>query len=121
MVQAGRVLQQHNALKWELLGLSMLRHAVFSAQFVLIMYAFGMNLSWDLLLAVWITYFVMTLIPSPLFGKLLLRENAALWVIGTLTTDQSVILLSSVIVWFINLSIPALLGGIIWLRWRPLK
>lgn len=121
MFQAGRVLQQHHILKWELLGLSIIRHAVFSVQFVLVMYAFGIELSWDLLLAVWITYFVMTLIPSPLFGKLLLRENAALWVIGSLDVDQGIILLSSVIIWFINLSIPALLGGIIWLRWRPLK
>jgi len=121
MTHAARVLEQHQSLKWELLLLSLVRHFVFSMQFALIMYAFGLDFNLDLIYAVWITYFVMTLLPSPLFGKLLLRESAALLVIGTLSDNSTVILLSSVILWFINLSIPALLGGIIWLKWRPLK
>ncbi len=121
MTHAARVLEQHQGLKWELLILSLLRHAVFSLQFALIMYSFGFDLNMDLIYAVWITYFVTTLIPSPLFGKLLLRESAALLVIGSLSDNSTAILLSSVILWFINLSIPALLGGIIWLKWRPLK
>lgn len=121
MSHAARVLEQHHSLKWELLLLSLFRHFVFSMQFALIMYAFGMDFNLDLVYAVWITYFVMTLLPSPLFGKLLIRESAALLVIGTLSNNSSIILLSSIILWFINLSIPALLGGIIWLKWRPLK
>lgn len=121
MSHAARILKQHQALKWELLLLSLLRHFVFSLQFALIMYAFGFELNLDLIYAVWITYFVMTLVPSPLFGKLLLRESAALLVIGSLSDNATVILLSSVILWFINLSIPAILGGVIWLKWRPLN
>jgi uncharacterized membrane protein YbhN (UPF0104 family) len=121
MTHAARVLEQHHSLKWELLLLSLLRHFVFSMQFALVMYAFGLDFNLDLIYAVWITYFVMTLLPSPLFGKLLIRESAALLVIGTLSDNSTVILLSSVILWFINLSIPALLGGIIWLKWRPLN
>ena len=121
MTHAARVLKEHHSLKWELLILSLFRHFVFSMQFALIMFAFGISFNKDLIFAVWITYFVMTLIPSPLFGKLLLRESAALLVIGTLSDNSTVILLSSIILWFINLSIPAILGGIIWLKWRPLK
>lgn len=121
MTHSARVLKEHHSLKWELLLLSLLRHFVFSMQFALIMFAFGIPFNSDLIYAVWITYFVMTLIPSPLFGKLLIRESAALLVIGTLSDNSTVILLSSVILWFINLSIPAILGGIIWLKWRPLK
>lgn len=121
MSHAARILEQHHGLKWELLLLSLARHFVFSMQFTLIMYAFGFEFNMNLIYAVWITYFLMTLIPSPLFGKLLLRETAALLVIGTLSDNSTVILLSSVILWFINLSIPALLGAIIWLKWRPLK
>jgi uncharacterized membrane protein YbhN (UPF0104 family) len=121
MSHAARILKQHQALKWELLLLSLLRHFVFSLQFALIMYAFGFELNLDLIYAVWITYFVTTLVPSPLFGKLLLRESAALLVIGSLSDNATVILLSSVILWFINLSIPAILGGVIWLKWRPLN
>lgn len=121
MNHAARILEQHHGLKWELLLLSLARHFVFSMQFALIMYAFGFEFNMDLIYAVWITYFIMTLVPSPLFGKLLLRESAALLVIGTLSENSTVILLSSVIVWFINLTIPALMGAIIWLKWRPMK
>lgn len=120
MGHAARILKQHHNLKWELLIFSLFRHIVFSLQFALIMYGFGFDFNLDLIYAVWITYFVMTLLPSPLFGKLLLRESAALLVIGTLSDNSTAILLSSVILWFINLSIPAILGGIIWLKWRPL-
>jgi uncharacterized membrane protein YbhN (UPF0104 family) len=121
MSHAARILEQHQNLKWELLLLSLMRHFVFSMQFALIMYSFGFELNMDLMYAVWITYFITTIIPSPLFGKLLMRESAALLVIGTLSDNSTAILLSSVILWFINLSIPAILGGVIWLKWRPLN
>lgn len=121
MSHAARILKQHHNLKWELLIFSLFRHIIFSLQFALIMYAFGFDFNLDLIYAVWITYFATTLLPSPLFGKLLLRESAALLVIGTLSDNSTAILLSSVILWFINLSIPAILGGIIWLKWRPLN
>lgn len=121
MDHAARILKEHHNLKWELLIYSLLRHAVFSTQFVLTLYAFGIPINGQLFYAVWITYLIMTLIPSPLLGKLLIRESVALFVIGAMSINSSVILLSTVLIWFINLSIPAIIGGIIWLKWKPLQ
>jgi uncharacterized membrane protein YbhN (UPF0104 family) len=121
MEHAARILKEHHNLKWELLIYSLLRHAVFSTQFVLTLYAFGIPINGQLFYAVWITYLIMTLIPSPLLGKLLIRESVALFVIGAMSINSSTILLSTVLIWFINLSIPAIIGGIIWLKWKPLQ
>jgi hypothetical protein len=100
---------------------SLLRHAVFSTQFALTLYAFGIAISVQLFFAVWVTYLIMTLIPSPLIGKLLIRESVALFVLGAMSINSTAILMSTVIIWFINLSIPAIIGGVIWLKWKPLN
>lgn len=121
MEHAALVLQRNHQLKWQLLGLSLLRHSIFSIQYVLILSAFTIPVNQELLYAVWTVYFLMTLAPSIAFGKLLVRENIAVFVLAGLIPNSAVILSCSLILWFINLSLPALLGGIIWLRWKPSK
>lgn len=120
MEHAARILKEHQNLKWQLLLYSLIRHAVFSTQFALTLYAFGIEINMQLFFAVWVTYLIMTLIPSPLIGKLLIRESVALFVLGAMSINSTAILMSSVLIWFINLSIPAIIGGIIWLKWKPL-
>lgn len=121
MRHAAMVLEKQHQLKWQLFGLSVLRHGVFSFQYVLILSAFTIPITWELLYAVWTIYFLMTLAPSAAFGKLLVRENITLLVLGGLISNSAVIMSCSLILWFINLSLPALLGGIIWLKWKPSK
>jgi uncharacterized membrane protein YbhN (UPF0104 family) len=121
MEHAARILKEHHNLKWQLILYSLLRHVVFSTQFALTLYAFGIEINAQLFFAVWVTYLIMTLIPSPLIGKLLIRESVALFVLGALSINSTTILMSTVIIWFINLSIPAIIGGIIWLKWKPLN
>lgn len=115
------VLERNHGLKWQLLGLSILRHVVFSVQYVLILSAFALPFSLELFFAVWTIYFLMTLAPSMAFGKLLVRENVAVLVLGGLIPNAALILSCSLILWFINLSLPAILGGLIWLKWKPGK
>jgi hypothetical protein len=76
------VLERNHGLKWQLLGLSILRHVVFSVQYVLILSAFALPFSLEIFFAVWTIYFLMTLAPSMAFGKLLVRENVAVLVLG---------------------------------------
>ena len=121
MLHAANVLEKKHQMKWQLLGLSIARHCIFSFQYVLILSAFTIPITWELLFAVWTIYFLMTLAPSAAFGKLLVRENVTLFVLGSLIPNSAVIISCSLILWFINLSLPALLGGIIWLKWKPSK
>jgi uncharacterized membrane protein YbhN (UPF0104 family) len=121
MEHAARILKEHHDLKWQLLLYSLLRHAVFSSQFALTLYAFGIEITQNLFFAIWVTYRITTLIPSPLVGKLLIRESVALFVLSAVAINENTILVSTVLIWFINLSIPAIIGGIIWLKWKPLN
>lgn len=121
MSHATRILADKSNLKWHLLGYSLARYLVFSAQFVLVLYAFNIEITTQIWLAVWLTYFIMTLVPSPLFSKILIRENAALFVFGALHINEYSILISTLLLWFINLGIPAIIGGIIWLKWKPIS
>ncbi len=118
---SAEVLERNHSMKWQLLGYSILRHVVFSSQYVLILSAFTIPVNANMLFAVWTIYFLMTLMPSVAFGKLLVRENVAVLVLSGLIANSAVILSCSLVLWFINLSLPAILGGLIWLKWKPSK
>jgi uncharacterized membrane protein YbhN (UPF0104 family) len=121
MEHSAVVLDKNQRMKWQLLLLSMMRHTVFSVQYVLILSAFTIPLTLNLVFGVWTIYFLMTLAPSLAFGKLLVRENVAVFVLAGLIPNSAIILSCSLILWFINLSLPAILGGVIWYKWNPKK
>jgi hypothetical protein len=89
---------------------SFLRHFVFSLQYFLLLLAFGLHLDLESIFYIWQIYFWSTLIPSLWFGKLFIRESVALWILGQITTQTEIVLLSSVTLWFINQVVPALIG-----------
>lgn len=91
---------------------SYLRYMVFVLQFVLVLTAFSnYPNSSELLLAIAVVYLLMTVTPSVFFGKLLVREAAALFVLSTLSISNPVILISGFVLWFINLALPSLVGA----------
>lgn len=98
-------------LKLRIIGLSALRYLVFVTQYVLLLMAFKQNQSWDLLFAhVMVVYLLMTLIPALFFGKLFVREAAALLVLSAAGVPDAVILLTGFVLWFVNIALPSLAG-----------
>jgi hypothetical protein len=89
---------------------SLLRHGIFSLQYWLLLKAFGLEISWEWFGWIWQVFFWSTLIPSLWFGKLFIRESMALLILAPLTTEPSVILFASLILWVINQIVPALVG-----------
>lgn len=94
----------------EQLGLSVVRHGIFSLQFFLMLGAFGFPLELKHLFYVWQLYFMSTLIPSLWFGKLLIRESVALWMFGAYPQYLNEVLAASVSLWVLNQGFPALIG-----------
>src|SRR5690554_1640241 len=90
--------------------LSSLRYLIFSFQFLLRLMAFGEPFSLLLLAGVFFTYLVSTLIPSFVFGKLLIRETSGLVILSFVVENEMVIIVSSLLLWLINLGIPSLIG-----------
>lgn len=102
-----------NSLKLAVLGLSTLRYFIFVIQYGLLLIAFNQLHFWPVLLAhISVVYLLMTLIPSLFFGKLFVREAAALLVLSHLAIPDAVIILSGFLLWFINIALPSLAGAV---------
>lgn len=96
-----------------LLALSVLRYLCFVLQFSLLIIAFGGLYSQELIAGICLVFLITTLTPNLLFGKLMIRESVALFVLGNFVFPLSSVLFASVTLWVINLGIPALIGYVI--------
>ena len=113
-VYHSRELLKGNPLyRWEMIGYSMLRFVIFTLQFSLVIYSFGQEYSFELILSIWQVYLITLIIPSLFFGKLGVKEMAALAILSPLGMNEFSILFTSLIIWFVNSLTPALVGLII--------
>lgn len=111
-----RNLQRRRAFRWKILGLSMLRHAVFTLQFSLMLSAFGEDFSFQNMLWIWQFYLWLTLAPSLFLGKLAIRESVAIWVLAAAGMGELTIVISSFLIWVFNLLLPTVIGLFIFKR-----
>lgn len=112
-----RAQSMDSAIKWQILGLSLIRYLVFLTQFVLLLWCLEVDVSWALLTAATaVVHLITTLIPSLLFGKLFVREASALFVLTELDLSAAVIVGAVFIIWVINIGIPGMIGGSILMR-----
>ncbi len=94
-----------------MLGYSFLRYAVFTVQYYLILYAFGVHLSssteWALIP---VCFLLASAIPTLVFSELGVRGSVALFVFGVVSANDLAIVSASITLWLINVCIPALIG-----------
>lgn len=97
-----------------LLGLSLLRNATFTTQYLILLYGIGMTVEWEVALAmVWLIFFVKSFIPAWTITELGIRETIAIAVLGFVAVPASIAFAATFLLYIINLIIPALIG----LRW----
>lgn len=113
-----RHVQEENIqLKVIILFLSVIRYLVFLLQFYILLLAFDVEGSVEVLIpAIALVFLVTTIIPSFFFGKLFVREAAALFVLSAFGVETPVILASAFILWMINLAFPAMLGAYVLIK-----
>lgn len=96
-----------------LLGFSVARYMIFTCQFTILLASMNEDLS---VVPIWmgvsLTYLITTIIPSPALGKFGIRESVSIFVFSLIGLSEETILLSSLLLWMINLMIPSLLGGV---------
>jgi uncharacterized membrane protein YbhN (UPF0104 family) len=99
--------------------LSIMRYAVFSTQFILLLLAFGINMPlMHYLIVIPVIFLVMTIIPTIALSELGIRGSVSFYLIGLYWTatpgmyDLSSlgIVAASTALWLINLAIPAVTG-----------
>lgn len=103
--------EQPFSLLSKMLVLSSLRYFTYLAQYTLLLWFFGVNLSAPLAAAcITATFFVQLIVPSFFLLDLGLRGSSALWFMSNFSNNVEGILLASYTLWIINIMIPALAG-----------
>jgi hypothetical protein len=94
------------------LSLSLFRHMIFTIQFALMLHAFGANMSSELITWIWQVYLFVTLVPSLFFGKVIIRDSVAVFVLSQagIGIGGMEIFAASFLVWVLNLFIPLLIA-----------
>lgn len=108
------------ALVFPIFLLSGLRYLVFSLQYFFMLMAFGVASSFMIFAGIFLIYLISTLTPSLIFGKLVIRESAGLLVLSLFFENDAIIIVSSLLLWVINLGIPSLFGLFFILRKKSL-
>jgi hypothetical protein len=92
-------------------GLSLLRYFIFVAQFLVLLYTFGQLLSVEIIGGIMIVYLFMTISPSLMFGKLVIREMIAIWVLVSFEVPIATILATTFLIWLLNNFLPVIWSG----------
>lgn len=94
-----------------LVGLAGLRYLVFATQYVLLLWAFGLPLG---TLWVWqgvaLVYLLKSMVPGIALAELGVREAMALWVFGWLQAPPAPVFNATLVLFAVNLLLPALIG-----------
>ncbi|TND03922.1 MAG: hypothetical protein FD123_3881 [Bacteroidetes bacterium] len=98
---------------------SLLRYLAYATQFVLLLRLCGVVLDpYQAYAMVAVTYFAVTVIPSFALSEVVVRGSAAMVFIGEPAQNPAGALAASLIIWFINIVIPALAGIVFIYRLR---
>ena len=109
---------RYQSLKWPFLLFSTIRFLVFSLQYALLFVTFGYEDFCFLMTHIWLIYLFTSFIPSLWSGKVLIRETAALFVFAGTVVSVPDVIVSSIIIYLINIALPAFMSSFIWLPKR---
>lgn len=99
---------------WRLLSLSTIRFGVFILQYFLLFSFFGVEVGFvETLWSTSLVFLILAIIPGFALADLGIRGEVNLKVLGLFSTNAIGIGFTAVIVWFINLIIPALAGSLL--------
>ncbi len=102
--------------KFSLMGVSLGRFMVYSIQNYLTIVALGIDIGIvDGLMSVFLIYTLMSFVPRPALAELGVRCSASVLVLKDFCSDYSQPTISSVILWGINLLLPAICGAFLYI------
>lgn len=87
------------------------RNAVFSAQYLLLMYAFGYGGDATLgLVLIWVIFLIKSVMPSIALSELGIREATAIFVMSIWHIAEPIALTSTFVLYVLNIILPAIVG-----------
>ena len=112
-VEFKRLLVRTKSYRVKILSLSFFRFIIFTSQFSLLLVAFGEELNFVLILGIWQVYLVTMIVPSLILGKVGIKEIIGIAILGSLGINEFSIIFTSLIIWFVNTCLPALVGFVV--------
>lgn len=103
-------LKKRKQYRWRILLYSLLRHSIFTMQFLFMLCAFGEDFTLVNVFWIWQVYLWVTLAPSLFLGKLAVRESISIWVLTLAGMGEVTVLISSFLIWTFNLLLPTIVG-----------
>lgn len=92
---------------------SLLRYMIFGIQFYILLYSFDIKLSvFQAYISISLIYLFATLIPTTTLAELGIKGSLAIFFIGVFSVNILGIVISTFILWIINLAIPSVIGSI---------
>ena len=92
---------------------SLLRYIIFIIQFYILLYSFDITLTFlQAYISISLIYLFATLIPTTTLAELGIRGSLAIFFIGLFSGNVSGIVLSTFMLWFVNLAIPSIIGSV---------
>lgn len=94
-----------------ILGMSLLRYFVYTLQFILLLKILYVDAGWlQLVCTSWLIFWAMAIVPTIAIAEVGIRGETALYFLAPFSTNHMGIVLATVLLWLINLIIPALFG-----------
>jgi hypothetical protein len=99
------------AILHRILLLSLGRYVVYTVQFLLLLNLMLVTGPWvDMMFTVWLIFWAMAIVPTIAIAEIGIRGETALFFLGPVCGNPFGIVTASLLLWLINLIIPALLG-----------
>lgn len=108
--------------QWGILGISLARFSVYTAQYLFLLAWMDIQLPiLDGFFTASLFFWAMAIIPSISLAELGIRSQVSLFLFQTFTTNQIGILAATIVLWLINLVVPAVVGSLLLIKMRILK
>lgn len=96
---------------YKILFISFLRYLVYTILFILLLRLMLVFISFpNMLFTIWLIFWAMAIVPTITIAELGVRGETALFFLSVFSTNQFGIVASSLLLWLVNLIIPALIG-----------
>jgi uncharacterized membrane protein YbhN (UPF0104 family) len=103
----------NSALLVKIILLSALRYFVFALQFYILLLSLGVSLSFfPAILCIFVVYWLMAIMPTIAIAEIPVRTVMSSTILGVLSSNTVAIMSASILLWLINLILPAVLGAI---------
>jgi uncharacterized membrane protein YbhN (UPF0104 family) len=116
--------QYPNSFLRKLILLSALRYTIFALQYYCLLQAFSIHIIlWQGILSVFVIFWLMAILPTIALAELPVRTELSYTILQVFSANAVGIMSASILLWLINLIIPAILGAIalIGLKWQEKK